>query len=921
LASPPRRGSRPAIRRAASAPGAKAGKTAQAPPPAPKRAAIGLDRGTLLLVAALLACATLPYLNVLFNGFVDDDTLQLVQNPYVRSFLHLKEIFTAEVWSFVGPTLSNYYRPMMTLGYLIGYKIFGMQPYGFHLVSLLLHALVVCLVFALTKRLTGDRGWAFVAGAFFALHPIHSESVAWIAAVTDLELTFFYLLTFGLFLALARPGGGLSKPQLASMGATFLLALLSKEQAMTLPALATVYEHFYRADRSETSPSQKLARYGVLWLEGAAYLLLRVHFLGALAPVKRFGQVTPWQLVLSAFALVGQYIWKLVWPVGLCAFYAFHPSTSPLDVRVLAGLAVLLVLAAFFSVCWRSRERDVRFVSFAILWFLATLAPVLNAHWVGENVFAERYLYLPSVGIAWLVGLGATRLWARAAARPEQRRALALVGVAVGMLYAARIVIRDRDWNNEIVFYSRSLESEPQPRLFLNLGFALVAQGRFDEAMAQYSEALRLDPDSPETHNNLGNALASLGRINEALAQYSEALRLKPDYLEAHVDLGITLALQGRIDEAMAQYSEALRIKPDDPEAHLNLGLALAGQGKIGEAIAQYSEALRIKPDYPEAHLDLGLALASQGRISEATAQYSEAQRIEPDYPEAHFNLGLALAAQGRVDEAIAQYFEALRLKPDYPEAHNNLGLALAGQGRIDEAMAEYLEALRLKPEDPKAHLNLGAALAAQGRIGEALAQYSEALRLKPDDPVAHLNLGRALAAQGRIGEALAQYSEALRLKPDDPVAHLNLGRALAAQGRIAEAMAQYSEALRRKPDYPEAHNNLGAALAAQGRIGEAMAQFSRALRSKPDYPEAHNNLGAALARQGRIGEAMAQFSEALRSRPDYPEAHFNLGLALAGQGRIDAATAQCSEALRLKPDYPQARRLLNDLISRAKTP
>jgi 4-amino-4-deoxy-L-arabinose transferase-like glycosyltransferase len=204
-----------------------------------------------------------------------------MQNPYVRSFRYLKEIFTTNVWSFRGLTVSNYHRPMMTLGYLVCYKLFGMQAYGFHLVSLILHVLVVCLVFVLTERLTGDRVWAFVAAALFALHPIHTESVAWIAAVTDLELSLFYLITFGIFLAVARPGGRRSEPLVAAMVFAFILALLSKEQAMTLPALATVYEHFYRADRSETSISQKLSRYGVLWLVGVAYVLFRMHFLGA----------------------------------------------------------------------------------------------------------------------------------------------------------------------------------------------------------------------------------------------------------------------------------------------------------------------------------------------------------------------------------------------------------------------------------------------------------------------------------------------------------------------------------------------------------------------------------------------------------------------------------------------------------------
>src|SRR5208337_1096699 len=183
-------------------------------------------------------------------------------------------------------------------------------------------------------------------------------------------------------------------------------------------ALATVYEHFYREDRAETTTSQKLARYRALWLVCVAYVLFRIHFLGAMVPAESWRLLSLKHTVLSAIALVGQYVWKLLWPVRLCAYYVFHPSTSLFDPRVLAGLLALLVFAALFLACWRSRERNVRFASFAILWFFATLAPILNAHWVGKNVFTERYLYLPSVGVAWLVGLGASKLWSRAAARP-----------------------------------------------------------------------------------------------------------------------------------------------------------------------------------------------------------------------------------------------------------------------------------------------------------------------------------------------------------------------------------------------------------------------------------------------------------------------------------------------------------------------
>jgi len=198
-ARPPRRRSRAAVRRRGAPPAAEVRKTTPAPPSWFARAASRLGRARALLIAALVAFAALPYLNILFNGFVYDDDTQVIQNPYIRSFRYLKEIFTTNVWSFTGVIVSNYYRPMMTFGYLVCYRLFGMRAYGFHLVSLLLHVLIVCLVFVLTERLIGDRVWAFVAGALFALHPIHTESVAWIAAVTDLELTFSISSPLGYF--------------------------------------------------------------------------------------------------------------------------------------------------------------------------------------------------------------------------------------------------------------------------------------------------------------------------------------------------------------------------------------------------------------------------------------------------------------------------------------------------------------------------------------------------------------------------------------------------------------------------------------------------------------------------------------------------------------------------------------------------
>jgi tetratricopeptide (TPR) repeat protein len=628
-----------------------------------------LDRARALLITALVACATLPYLNILINGFVYDDDAQVMQNPYVRSFRFMKEIFTTNVWSFMGVSVSNYYRPMMTLGYLICYKLFGMRAYGFHLVSLLLHVLIVCLVFVLTERLTGDRVWAFVAGALFALHPIHTESVAWIAAVTDLELTLFYLLTFGLFLAVARPGGGRSERTLAAMVFAFVLALLSKEQAMTLPALATVYEHFYRGDRSETSFSQKLARYGLLWLVGVAYVMFRIHFLGALAPRERLLDLTPLHIALSAIALIGQYVGKLLWPVRLCVFYVFHASKSLFDLRVVAGLLVLLAFAPLFLVCWRSRERNVRFASFGIVWFLALLAPVLNAHWLIVTVFSERYLYLPSVGVGWLVGLGASKLWSRAAARPAQRRALVLAGVTVGALFAARIVIRNRDWNNDKVLFTRTIDVDPEAYPIVdNLALLYWNQGERDKAESMWRGILARDPNNVKALNNLGLVEGQRKQYSEAAGFFARVIELKPGLSDSHRNLGATYRLMGMAGPAESQLRMALALSPLDSRVLNELGRLFLDEGRVSEAEDQFRASVRNGPNVL-AYDFLGEILIRRGAVGEAERDFRAALSLDESDSNAHFGLGYLDKAAGRKAEALSQYQAGLVKDPTNPQA------------------------------------------------------------------------------------------------------------------------------------------------------------------------------------------------------------------------------------------------------------
>lgn len=621
--------------------------------------------GAVLGVLALLAA--LPYANTLFNAFVYDDNMQVLNNPYIQNFGHLREIFTTTVWSYVGVQgVTNYYRPMMTLGYLLCHQLFGPLAYGFHLVNVLLHAGVTCALFLLTVRLFGHRGLAFVAAGLFALHPVHTESVAWVAAVTDLELTFFYLLTFWFFLGVARPGGGRSAGMELAMVGGFVLTMLSKEQALTLPVLATVYEHFYRDDRLGTSWSEKFCRYGWLWLLAAAYLLFRIRFFGALAPVLQISNLTWWQAILSALALLGQYLWKLLWPVRLSLYYPFRESKSLLDPPVLLGFGALLLCLVIFFVLWRRA----RLVSFGLVWLLVTLLPVLNVRWMSASVFAERYLYLPSVGFCWLVAWGWLKLWEIAGgSRAVVRPVLVAVLVLAGALSTLRTITRNRDWQTDIILYTGTLAVWPDALLIRNnLGMAYWAQGNVRAAEREWLEVMRRDPDNMTDLTYLGMLYAKEGRFAEAEKFLRRALEVFPRNTTAHLNLGAVYAETGSTQQAESHFRAAIALSPLNSTAHNELGRLCWNAGRLEEAERLFRRSVEIEPNVL-GYDGLGDALMRRGVYDEAEGLFKLALSLDPFDSHARFGLGENYAASGRIAEAMREYQAGLATDPHNPEA------------------------------------------------------------------------------------------------------------------------------------------------------------------------------------------------------------------------------------------------------------
>lgn len=699
--------------------------------------------GTLGLGASIVVATVLAYLPSLRGDFIWNDS-DYVTAPALRSLRGLARIWTE-------PGATQQYYPLLHSAFWVQHTLFGDNPLGYHVVTLLLHAgsavlfaLVLRRLFAgagePARRLAG-AGW--LAALLFALHPVNVESVAWITEQKNTLSLAFYLASALVYLRFdeaRRPGTYVAALVL------FVCSLLSKTMTATLPAALLVAFWWKRGRLGWRDVLPLLPWFGLGAVGGLFSGWVEKTYVGAqgadfnLSPVGR---------VLVAGRAIFFYIGKLAWPVGLNFIYPRWIVDPTAWWQWLYPLGAVMIGVAL----WTLRRRT-RGPLAAYLFFVGSLFPALGF----VSLYGARYSwvwdhwqYLPDLGLFALAGAGLAACGQVLASGPA--------GLSRGLVAALALLLGALTWSqcgmfhdNETLYRTTFARNPGAWMAHNNLGLDLSKMpGRRDDAIAQYEQALDIYPGAVEAHANLGNALSEMpGRLDDAIAQYEEALRLHPDYAETHNNLGTGLAkVPGREREAFMQFEDALRLRPDYPEAHNNLGLALAKMpGRLGEAVAQYEEALRLKPDFVEAHNNLGSALAEMpGRLNDAMLQYEEALRLNPDYAEAHNNFGSVLAEEpGRLPDAALQYEAALRLKPEFTEAHYNLGLALAKMpGRMPDALAQFRESVRLKPDFAPGWYNVGASWFQLGHMPEAAAAFREELRLTPDDPKPKQALAAAL--------------------------------------------------------------------------------------------------------------------------------------------------------------------------------
>lgn len=613
-------------------------KTKEERKPTQTKAVPFYRRYSRLLISLFLIMATVlvfwPVRNHEFLNY--DDNEYITGNPQVKGGLTLKGF----IWAFTTTHAANWH-PLTWLSHMLDYDLYGLAPGGHHLTSVLFHMANALLLFFILHRMTKALWVSGFVAALFAFHPLHVESVAWVAERKDVLSTFFWMLTLRAYLYyVERPGVG----RYSLVVSFFVLGLLAKPMVVTLPFVLLLIDYWplrrFRFGPSEdgmnskghplmdfskqTSStlrlfSEKIPLF-VLSVASSILTYLAQQKGGGLKSIEAYPLAT--RIVNTLVSYAG-YIRKMVWPEGMAFFYPY-PEAFPIwevvgSILLLSCISILVIRYA----------RKHPFLLVGWFWYLGTLVPVIGLIQVGNQTMADRYTYIPLIGLFIMVAIGfpcLTKNW---------RYRKVLLGVSTGLI------------------------------LFLLMVITRLQISHWQNNFALYEHALHVTSDNFLAHNNLGVAVAEQGKIEEAIAHYREAIRIKPNYLGAHYNLGVNLTKQGRYEEAMDHYMEGLRIAPDDAETHNKVGILLAREGKHREALGHFTEALRLKPGFAAARYNLGLALAEQGEYQEALPHFAEALRLKPDFAEAHFSLCIAYLMMGSQNLALEEYETLKAINPN----------------------------------------------------------------------------------------------------------------------------------------------------------------------------------------------------------------------------------------------------------------
>ncbi|HZV34026.1 MAG TPA: tetratricopeptide repeat protein [Verrucomicrobiae bacterium] len=598
----------------------------QTPRSAPKNP----DRAKAQLAGALLFLVVLwAFLPAIHNGFLTyDDPEYVTNNPYVKTGLSIAGL----KWAFSAHGAN--WHPITWLSHMLDGQIYGLQPWGHHFNNVLLHAANCFLVFWVLRKMTGATWRSFFVALLFGLHPLRVESVAWVAERKDVLSVFFFMLTLWAYSDYAQETNANSpraKIHYALALVWFVLGLLSKSMLVTLPFVLLLLD-FWPLERLRQNNFKKLLTEKIPFfvLSAAMCWIARNAQKNGAAMVSTMPFCARLENALVAYC---RYIEKLFWPANVSPFYPRADSWPIVLVCAAALFLVMFSIAAF--VC--RKERPWWFVGW--FWYLGTLVPVIGLIQIGEQSLADRYTYIPCIGI--LIAL----VWTVGALTKEQRRREIAASTATFAAAVTCLVLTRQQigyWKTTESLFARAVAVTPDSTMAcVGLGASLAERGQFEQAIRLYRHALLFSPDYYEAHNNLGLALAATGHLDDAIEQYRLAFKNRPT-ADCLVNLGVALAKQGHPDAAIAEFKHATVIDADNQIAQSNLALLLLRKGQFAEAIEHLRAALKSAPENAELHDELGSALAQTGQFEAAIAEFQTALKFNPILPHAAENLAHA---------------------------------------------------------------------------------------------------------------------------------------------------------------------------------------------------------------------------------------------------------------------------------------
>ena len=631
-------------------------------------------------VCAVLALITIiAYQGVRNNDFVNfDDHGYVLENPHVQQGLNAKSI----AWAFTTYDQSNWH-PLTWISHMVDWSLYGSNPLGHHLTNVFLHAANAVLLFLLLMYMTGLIGRSVMVAFLFALHPAHVESVAWLSERKDVLCAFFYIAAL---LAYAWYVRKTSVQRFICIVCLYACALLSKPMAVTLPFTLLLLDYwplrritFTPESRAQWFPSllKLCLEKWPLFIMAAISCSMTVAAQRAGAAMAPLKDIPLWNRFGNAAISYCHYVRIMVWPDPLRAFY-YHETNSINDLAAVFSLIALVLVTAL---CWRFRKEKPYCLA-GWLFFLGTLVPVIGIVQVGEQAMAERYTYLPFIGLfialVWLAGDAVVKF-------PQIKVATLLLAGAVIVACAVKTDAQVKVWKDTESLFSHVLEVDPRGELpNLNLGTEYVRQGRNAEAQIYLERTLDYYSAQPLALTFTAYCLMVTcdphQQRNLPLAgqRLQQALRVAPTDPQVLSNMALWSSLMGHPKDEETYSRKAIATHPDFMQAHYYLADSLDAQGKLDQAVLEYRNLLAIKPDEASAHSDIARILTETHRLPEAVEELTQAVRLDPANPNTHNNLGGVLFQMGEYEKAVEQFSDAVQINPAYTGARQNLELAQA---------------------------------------------------------------------------------------------------------------------------------------------------------------------------------------------------------------------------------------------------